>query len=121
MQKYYILENKKVKAATFDEWQRFLQIQGLNNSWTNVNFTHLPCETEVSTVFLMGVNFNITDRVPALFETKIFSRKIPNINNMVVRYATWKDAEEGHENMVQWAKYWVEHFCQQTLKINQPE
>lgn len=47
----------------------------------------------VSTVFL-GLDRSFTGRIPILFETKIFGGELDGEGE---RYATWEQAEEGHE------------------------
>ena len=48
--------------------------------------------TEVSTVFL-GVDHQVGDGPPLLFETLVFGSGGVDLVN---RYPTWADAEEGH-------------------------
>lgn len=58
-------------------------------------------ETRVSTVFL-GLDHNFSDAgPPLLFETMVFSIYTA-INGETRRYATWEDAETGHDQVVAW-------------------
>lgn len=50
----------------------------------------------VSTVFI-GSNHNFEEGPPILFETKVFGGAL---HDETKRYATWKEAELGHINMV---------------------
>lgn len=51
---------------------------------------------EVSTVFL-GINHNFGDGEPILFETMIFDETSANRE---WRYATWDEAQAGHDRIV---------------------
>lgn len=57
-----------------------------------------PEELVVSTVFL-GINHAMPgDPTPELFETMVIDRHYRDLE--LQRYATWKEAVEGHEEMV---------------------
>lgn len=59
--------------------------------------THIDTDEYVSTVFL-GLDHNFTgEGPPILFETMVFGGEF---DEEQVRYATWDEAAEGHEQMV---------------------
>lgn len=63
--------------------------------------TFIIRETRVSTVFL-GLDHRFGDRVglPILFETMVFGGD-GNAKEDCERYSTWREAEEGHQRMVE--------------------
>lgn len=56
-------------------------------------------DKDISTVFLGLDHGHCADR-PLLFETMIFDAQGHDIYMM--RYTTWKEAEEGHKKAIQW-------------------
>lgn len=69
---------------------------------------------KVSTIFLgMDYNFLGNGSKPHLFETMIFGSKRKAFRNYQVRYATKKEAEEGHKYAVQFV---TRYFTKKMLK-----
>ena len=59
-------------------------------------------DVEVSTVFL-GVNYNFRESgPPILFETMVFGGRL---NQEQDHYATWQEAKQGHQAMVERATH----------------
>ena len=54
-------------------------------------------ETRISTVFL-GLDHGFGEPVPILFETMVFGGPL---DNECERYATWAEAESGHQAMIE--------------------
>lgn len=102
---YFILdENKNVIPASLIEWGTYLE--EIDKRIVKKDMIN---DLQVSTVFVgmdMNGHFldadNISDYKPAIFETMIFPRDGGDI--YCDRYATWKEAEEGHQKAVQWVK-----------------
>lgn len=62
-----------------------------------VKVTRLPGDVKVSTVFL-GMDHGFLNDKPMLFETMIFGGEHDEYQE---RYATWEEAENGHDEAVQ--------------------
>ena len=94
--RYYILLGQKIVPATESEWRTM---------WGNPDARRVA-KTEIddiliSTVFL-GIDHNfIIKGPPILFETMVFGG---NLDEELVRYCTYEEAERGHKNMVQRVK-----------------
>jgi len=89
--KYIIKDKKPIEVANLLEWAKEFE-----NSDRKVAHTKIG-DTEVCTVFL-GIDHNYLSKgSPILFETMVFGGPL---NNEEERYSTWKEAEEGHEEMV---------------------
>ena len=84
----YILKDRKPVPVDELEWAQWFgahQDERVVGRW---NFA----DTEVSTV-LLGVDHQVGDGPPLVFETMVFgSGRV----DLVGRYSTWADAEEGH-------------------------
>ena len=92
----YILEGKEPKAIDdVLEWGRWFEAAD-----RHVAQTVLRSGVRVSTVFL-GLDHSFGGGTPALFETMIFGGRH---NEYQERYATWEEAEEGHEQAVKLAR-----------------
>jgi hypothetical protein len=109
---YYKLdENKNVVPATMEEANDILINRDkyiVKQDSINGNF--------ISTVFLpINHNYNpLTNyNPPIIFETMIKNKITNSWLDYQERYATWKEAEEGHEKSVQWVK----DGCQETDKL----
>lgn len=65
-----------------------------------VAYTELPNKIVVSTVFL-GLEHGFDERGrPILFETPPFNSLDGSLDDHMERYATWEDAEAGHNRIV---------------------
>ena len=92
----YILEGREPKAVDdVIEWARWFEKADLH-----VAKTKILSDVEVSTVFL-GLDHNFSGGEPILFETMIFGGKYDQYQE---RYATWAEAEAGHEVAVKLAE-----------------
>ena len=91
----FILEGRKVKAASFTEWAEWFE----NFDNRNVAKTELDNGVLVSTVFL-GTDHGFGVR-RQLFETMVFGG---SLDQEQVRYETYDEAEAGHKEMVERAK-----------------
>lgn len=94
MNPYYVLEgHTPVPVKDVTEWA--MQFEQIDRT---VKRTTLPDGTYISTVFL-GVDHSYSDDgVPILFETMVFGGEH---NEYQERYATWDEAEAGHERAIQ--------------------
>ena len=92
MSEFYILDNRKAVPCDPDTWSRMLgDLDGRRVGYDTVG------DARVSTVFL-GLNHALPDDPPALFETMVFGGPL---DEEMVRYATWEEAEAGHRAMVE--------------------
>ena len=95
MSDYYILKGKRVYLVkNVLDWAK--QFEKPNRI---VKQTKLKNGEFVSTVFL-GLDYNFSGKKRRIFETMVF----PSRNNFSEldcdRYATWGEAEKGHERMI---------------------
>lgn len=88
--KYILDGHKPVAIDDLLEWGKWFETANRTVSKTKIN------DVEISTVFL-GLNHNFGEGVPILFETMVFGGKL---DQEMERYATWEEAEEGHERWV---------------------
>jgi len=104
---YYTLdENKKPVRCTLEEYADWTKSKG--NEIEKAQELHRVAETTivdywVSTVFL-AIDHSFrgdTDHTPILFETMIFNQKTDSALDYQQRYATWKEALEGHKEAVE--------------------
>ena len=98
---HWILDenHQPIRAKDLLEWAEF------NNDLTKrrVGETDVTPEVRVSTVFL-GTNHNFSSTgPPILFETMVFGEDVPY--DYQQRYATWQEAEIGHEATVGWLRH----------------
>ena len=92
--KHYILEGQTPKLAPdIMEWTRWFEKADRHVGDTQVG------KLRVSTVFL-GLDHSFTGGTPILFETMIFGAE----EEYQERYATWQEAEAGHQLAVQIAE-----------------
>ncbi len=92
--KHYVLDgHKAVPAKDVIQWAKMLESDGRVVAQTEVG------EAKVSTVFL-GLDHSFGTGRPLLFETMIFGGKHDQYQD---RYATWEEAEKGHEKAVEMA------------------
>jgi hypothetical protein len=89
----YILDENHHPVPTNDHlvWGRFFQ----NLANRTVAKTEIG-SIEISTVFI-GIDHSFSSPVPILFETMIFGG---DLDNHTRRYATWEEAEAGHEEAI---------------------
>jgi hypothetical protein len=94
---YYLNDDKSYRLATLIKWgeqfgsmDRHLGNDIVNGKW-------------VSTVWL-GLNHNLGEGAPHLFETMVFEKAIGSIEIFCERYSTWQEADEGHQRAIQWIK-----------------
>lgn len=92
---YWKLLGKTPVPCTEKQWIEWLE----TSPDRRVAFTELD-DCEVSTVFLMH-NHQIMEDEPMLFETMVFGS---SKNRLCRRYATWNEAEEGHNQIVKMLK-----------------
>jgi hypothetical protein len=102
MNNYYKLdENKNAIPCSCREWADQLEQMSKDNN------KHIADETidgkRISTVWL-GLNHNINDRTPHIFETMVFNGDDYGHDIYCDRYSTYQEAEEGHKKAVQWVK-----------------
>lgn len=98
---YYILDGhtpKKVGVAEYIEWH-----SSIGNIWKRVNYTVID-DVTISTIFL-SADHRWDNGPPILFETMVFGGPL---DHEMSRYATWDEAEEGHNNMVKRVKEGME-------------
>ena len=90
---YYVLDGHKPVPATLEEWAKMFE----ETSSRLVARAHIarPSEITVSTVFL-GIDHGFGGP-PLLFETMIFGGRH---DGWTRRYATWAQAEAGHQDAV---------------------
>ena len=97
---YYKLdENKNVLPSSLEEWSKFIKGEYPSNHMhvANENING-KC---ISTIFL-GIchNFNPNSNISIVFETMVFDEGNHSIYQN--RYSTWKKAEDGHKEAVDW-------------------
>ena len=95
MGEYYILiENIPVVCENMMEWAKWNATHKFHVKDVLIN------DVRISTVFL-GINHQYGDGLPLLFETMVFGGKL---DGEMDRYSTWKEAETGHDRIVQIVK-----------------
>ncbi len=110
---YYVLDGRTpVPAQTLEAWARmFEDIEGRRVGWTV-----LTVEIAVSTVFL-GFDHSFGGGPPVLFETMIFGLSADGEWGHQHRYATWDEAERGHDLAVEWARSVIDLAAQTAATI----
>lgn len=101
--KFILDEDKNIIPANLLEWGEFFE----NHDKKRIVKQEIVEDKFVSTVFLgLDQSWYIDkDHKPLIFETMIFHGKGEGRSDIYCdRYATWKEAEEGHEKAVQWVK-----------------
>jgi hypothetical protein len=98
---YKLDKNKNVVPSSMEEWATFIE------GTFPANYKHVGDDIvnghRVSTVFLgLCQNFDFRDKTPIVFETMVFQNDRSDIYQE--RYATWKQAEEGHQRAIEWVK-----------------
>lgn len=95
----YILENKiPVATDNIFQWGRWMEDP--NNK--QVALTEID-ELRVTTIFL-GVDNQLTEGQPFLFETLIFEGEKLDWEYDGARYRTWDEAKAGHDTIVELVK-----------------
>jgi hypothetical protein len=90
---YWILEGKKVKPASLEEWAQFLS----QTEKRRLGHDRLTSKVLVSTVFL-GLNHRFIDGGPPLvFETMIFGGPL---DGEQYQYSEFDEAMQGHQKVV---------------------
>ena len=93
--KYYILKNKKaVIVKDVLEWAKQFELQNRIVAKDKIK------KISISTVFL-GIDHGFGSIRPLLFETMVFGGEL---DQEMVRYTTWQEAEAGHKVMVKRVK-----------------
>lgn len=94
--RFYILDGKKpVPVYNVVDWASWFE-----NADRKVALDTIDGRT-ISTVFL-GLDHSFHSSRPLLFETMIFSAD--RLDEYQERYATWQEAEQGHQRAVDMAK-----------------
>jgi hypothetical protein len=101
---YKLDENKNVVESTLEEWRDFIEGR-LPANYKHVGDVNINGK-RISTVFL-GLYHGCfeheeCDCAPTVFETMVFDEGGHDI--YMKRYATYKDAEEGHSHAIEWVK-----------------
>lgn len=94
---YKLDENKNAIPCSYQDYSSYITIE--NRIVKQEKFDHYL----VSTVFL-GINHAPSVGTPELFETMILDENKGEWLEYQERYPTWKEAEEGHQNAIQWLK-----------------
>ncbi|MNF56551.1 hypothetical protein D3C84_380410 [compost metagenome] len=90
---HYVLDGKTPVQATLLEWAAFYQTADRHVGNTKIG------RIWISTVFL-GIDHGYDPRQPpVLFETMVFGGG--ELHETMIRYATWAEAEAGHNDMVE--------------------
>lgn len=98
---YKLDENKNVVSSSLEEWVNFMEGSFCTN-YKHVG-NDIINDHRVSTVFIgLCHYFNFNNKTPIVFETIVFKNDRSDIYQE--RYATWKEAEEGHQRAIQWVK-----------------
>jgi hypothetical protein len=87
---HYVLRNREPVLVDLMTWARELKLGDRKVGATEVG------EVRISTVFF-GLDHQFGDGPPLLFETMVFGGPL---DQETVHYSTWKQAEEGHSEMV---------------------
>lgn len=102
--KFILDKDKNVIPASLFEWGQFFE----NNEEERIVKKDKINGLKISTVFI-GVDHNICrlydkeeDHELHIFETMVFDGNMSDI--YCDRYATWKEAEEGHQSAIEWVK-----------------
>ncbi len=96
---HYVLDGHTLVPASLMAWAAmFEDLDGRRVAWTE-----LTQEIAVSTVFL-GLDHSFGAGPPILFETMIVGLSADGGWAHQHRYATWDEAERGHELAVEWAR-----------------
>lgn len=90
----YILDGHKAVQVAPDTWGRWLEKNDRVVAKTTIG------ESRVSTVFL-GLDHRFGEGPPQIFETLVFGGPLAD---EMERYATWEEAEAGHQRMVERVK-----------------
>lgn len=94
--KWILDENNNAIPATLMEWGEFLETPADRRRIGRDEIDGLL----ISTVFL-GLDHSFDGSLD-IFETMVFSHEGSGNEIYCDRYATWKEAEEGHKKAVQW-------------------
>ena len=98
---FYLNEDKTYRPCTYGEWTQ--QLKYMRETKTKHVASTDVNGYWVSTVWL-GLDHNAHGGPPLLFETMVFEGRNSRMEEYCCRYSTWKEAESGHKEAVQWAK-----------------
>lgn len=99
---HYILDGHTPVKASLMEWATYYQTAERHVGNTRIGNIH------ISTVFL-GLDHGYDSRQPpVLFETMVFGGG--ELNETMIRYATWAEAEAGHKDMVECVQAMVDRL-----------
>ena len=91
MSEWYILdESHNPQPATIEQWSKWSTAEAKRVARDEVG------DSSISTVFL-GLDHSFEGGWPLLFETMVFGG---HLDGEMDRYYTWKEALEGHKQMV---------------------
>ena len=86
---HYRLNGHEVEPCSFEDWTL------LDISLRRVGLDEIE-GYEVSTIF-EGLNHALSGRPPRIFETAVLDAASGTLINVLERYATWDEAEQGHK------------------------
>ncbi len=92
---YHNYCNKEGKGISMEEWARLFG----DFEYKTISHITLSNGKRVSTIWL-ELNHNFRDGTSLIFETMVFSKDKKERELYCERYATLKEAEEGHERIV---------------------
>jgi len=123
MSEYYVLDGRNVRQASDPiEWAVCFQTQ----DW---RVAHTVAEHyEVSTVFLGANQRAFTNGPPILFETMVitsdrYKQLVPeaeSLDEVILRYSSWDDAEVGHATQVRRIAKQVEMALRESFADAEP-
>ena len=99
---FYIWDGKdKVTKVDIREWSNWFHNDPIENKVLKADMIHYENDDIlISTVFL-GIDLNINNKYPSIWETSIFVRDICQYTK---KYSTIDEALEGHKEAVELAK-----------------
>jgi len=113
----YIFDKKTheiIRCDNLIEWSNFLAKTDTRVKLTEINKG--INSISISTVFL-GLDHSFDNKTPILFETMVFG--LYNLNdNMMERYSSWKEAEEGHDIIVTYVEKHIKSISPIQITMN---
>lgn len=98
---YKLDKDKNVVPSSLEEWATFIENE-LPSNYRQVGRDIVNGKV-ISTIFIgLCHNYIPHSGIPIVFETMIFDESQHAIYQK--RYSTWKEAEEGHEEAIEWIK-----------------
>jgi len=89
--RYILKDREAVEEPDLMKWARFME-----DRHANIVKRETVGPSKVSTIFL-GLDYQFGDGPPLIFETLVFDGKL---DQQMMRYSTWEEAERGHARMV---------------------